>query len=323
MADPSATADGTDLTPIDEADFKELADVLSDALLASYLLGREQIQTGDWGSSPTVREGAAFAEGDDKKKKRQPPKGGTPSVELRFDLPPQEAIDYFKAKKIVRKKEFNQLSKEAQQSAFTVSGVYKEDVLRGFKEEIDTALREGATQQQTIKRFKAILSGDASQEMLGDYHLETVFRVNMGTAYDVGRRRGMEEVTDAFPFWEYHGVLDDRERPSHVALEGITLPANNPFWDTHYGHWEWGCRCVTIPTDVIPEGYDPKHPNGDESVTLSYNDDGSPAKAEIGTSLIDLQVSKSPGAFRGVPRGASMLTAIEAGVERARQNRLR
>ena len=290
--------------------------MLSDALLASYLLGREQIQTGTWGQG----SGASFAEGDDPEQSAKS-KGRRSKIEGRFDLPPEEAIDYFKQKKIVRKKEFNQLSKEAQQSAFTVSGVYKEDVLTGFHDELRTALEEGRTQQQTVKRFKDILSGDESQEMLGDYHLETVFRMNMGTAYDVGRRHAMEEVIDAFPFWQYRGVLDDRERPSHVALEGITLPANNPFWDTHYGHWEWGCRCSALPTDDIPEGYDPKHPNGDESVTLSYNDDGSPAKAEIGTSLIDLQVSKSPGAFRGVPRGASMQTAIEAGASRAKESR--
>ncbi len=78
-----------------------------------------------------------------------------------------------------------------------------------------------------------------------------------------------------------------------------------------------------LPTDEIPDGYDPKNPSGevdeygDPYVTVSYDDDGAPAKAEIGTSLIDLQVGK----FSGVPRGASMLSTIEAGVERARESR--
>jgi hypothetical protein len=56
---------------------------------------------------------------------------------------------------------------------------------------------------------------------------------------------------------------------------------------------------------------------GEPFVTLSYNDDGSPAKAEIGTSLVDLQVGK----FSGIARGASMLTAIEAGATRAKESR--
>jgi hypothetical protein len=40
---------------------------------------------------------------------------------MQFDLPPAEAIGYFNAKKVVSKKVFNQLSKEAQQGSFSVS----------------------------------------------------------------------------------------------------------------------------------------------------------------------------------------------------------
>ena len=297
--------------------------MLTDALLASCLLGREQID--DLVSTGSGSDRVSFAEGDEQsgsphsKKKRR---SGAPKspIEPRFDVPPAEAIDYFKAKKVVTKKVFNQLSKEAQQSAFTVSGVYKEDVLRGFKDELRAALEEGATQQETIKRFKTILSTGKHRE-LGEFHLETVFRTNMQTAYGVGRRHGMEAVTDAFPFWEYRTVGDDRVRPAHAALNGIILPANNPFWATHYCPWDFNCRCSVLPTDEIPAGYDPKNPSGELDeygepvVQLSYNDDGAPAKAEIGTSLVDLQVGK----FSGVPRGASLLTAIEAGVERAKQ----
>jgi SPP1 gp7 family putative phage head morphogenesis protein len=303
--------------------------LLSDGLLASCLLGHEQIDDVVSTASGSDRV-ASFAEGDDeKKKKRRQDAGrtarrdaGAPVVEPRFDLPPQEAIEYFSKKKVVTKKAFNQLSKEAQQSAFTVSSVYKEDVLRGFKDELRTALAEGATQEQTVKRFKDILS-TGKHRVLGEFHLETVFRTNMQTAYGVGRRQGMEAVTDAFPFWEYRTVGDDRVRPSHAALNGIILPANNPFWSTHYCPWDFNCRCAVLPTDEIPDGYDPKNPSGELDeygepvVQLSYNDDGAPAKAEIGTSLVDLSVGK----FSGVPRGASMLSAIEAGVTRAEESR--
>ncbi len=290
---------------------------MSEALLASYLLGLNQIDEVSTASgSDRV---ASFAEpGDEPNKKKKPRKRGTPNgpVDASFDLPPAEAIDYFKAKTIVRKKVFDQLSKEAQQGAFSVSRVYKDDVLSGFKGEIDSALREGRTQQQTIKRFKSILDG-AGHDQLGEFHLETVFRTNMQTAYGVGRRRGMEDVTDAFPFWEYHTVGDDRVRPRHAALEGITLRYDNAFWEGHYPPWDFNCRCSVTPADEIPEGYDPIHPGGDEEVTLSYDDEGMPAKAEIGPTFVDLSVGK----FSGVARGASLLTAIEAGVTRAEETR--
>jgi SPP1 gp7 family putative phage head morphogenesis protein len=297
--------------------------VLSEALLASYLLGQYQINEVSTGSgSDRV---ASFAEGDDQSgdksphsKKKKPPKGGTPNdpVQTAFDLPPAEAIDYFKAKKIVSKKVFNQLSKEAQQGAFSVSRVYKDDVLAGFKDEIDNALAEGRTQPETIKRFKSILDG-AGHEQLGEFHLETVFRTNMQTAYSTGRRRALEDVADAMPWWTYHTVGDDRVRPSHRALEGITLRYDNPFWNTHFPIWDFNCRCSVTPADEIPEGYDPKHPSGDEEITLSYDEEGMPAKAEIGPTFVDLSVGK----FRGIPRGASLLTTIEAGVQRGIEQR--
>jgi len=54
--------------------------------------------------------------------------------------------------------------------------------------------------------------------------------------------------------------------------------------------------------------------NGEPLAQVSYDDNGSPAKAEIGTTLYDLQV----GNFNGIPRGATLLSAIEAGVARAK-----
>ena len=290
---------------------------MSDALLASCLLGRFQVSA--------FTSQVSFAEpGDEPKKKKSKKSPATdPSVEPRFDLPPQDAIDYFKAKKIVSKKVLNQLSREAQQSAFTVGGVYNDDVLRGFKDELDLALKEGRTQQETVKRFKSILDG-AGHKQLGEYHLETIFRANMGTAHGVGRRQAMEAVTDVLPFWEYRGARDDRERKTHWSLEGIILPANHPFWNTHYGPWEFGCRCGALPTDSIPDDYDPANPSGELDeygeplVQISYDDEGMPVKAEVGTSLVDLTVTSN---FSGVPPGASLLSAIEAGVERAVENR--
>lgn len=284
---------------------------LADGLLASFLLGQFQINA--LADARATAPGAAFAEGDDKE---QSTKHKDP-LAVKFDLPPAEAIDYFKAKKIVSKKEFNQLEKEAKQASFTVSQVYKDDVLRGFKGELETALAEGRTQSATINRFKDILSGARHRE-LGEFHMETVFRTNMQTAYGVGRRRGLEEVTDDFPFWQYHAVMDDRTRPRHAALNGIIQRADSSFWDEHFPPWDFNCRCSVSPADEIPADYDPIHPSGDDQITLSYDDDGNPFKAEVGPTFIDLSV----GNFAGVPRGASMLSAIEAGVERATSARI-
>jgi hypothetical protein len=39
---------------------------------------------------------------------------------------------------------------------------------------------------------------------------------------------------------------DGKERMEHKALNGKVLPWDDPFWDTHYPPWDWGCRCMVI-----------------------------------------------------------------------------
>jgi len=35
-------------------------------------------------------------------------------------------------------------------------------------------------------------------------------------------------------------------RDEHAALEGITLPASDPFWDKYYAPNGWNCRCTVV-----------------------------------------------------------------------------
>lgn len=42
-------------------------------------------------------------------------------------------------------------------------------------------------------------------------------------------------------------------RPEHAALEGVTLPMSDPFWDTAFPPNGWNCRCHVIP--VLKEDF--------------------------------------------------------------------
>jgi predicted SprT family Zn-dependent metalloprotease len=53
-------------------------------------------------------------------------------------------------------------------------------------------------------------------------------------------------MSDAFPFWMYVTMDYGKERMEHKALNGKVLPWDDPFWDTHYPPWDWGCRCMVI-----------------------------------------------------------------------------
>lgn len=45
---------------------------------------------------------------------------------------------------------------------------------------------------------------------------------------------------------QYRTAQDDKVRISHQPLHGITLPANNPFWDKFYPPNGWRCRCNAV-----------------------------------------------------------------------------
>ena len=254
----------------------------------------------------------SFADGDDDKLVER--FGDEFFAELRFDVPPEEAIDYFRRKGILTKRAFNKLTREARAAAFTVGGIYKTDILEAIRAEILSALETGRTQKFVVDKFKKILDG-AGHKMLGDYHLETVFRTNMQMAYGVGRRKAMDDVADILPFWERVAVMDDRTRPTHRAMDGITLPANHQFWDDHYPPDDFACRCSVRAVAEMPENYNAEQPN--EDARIIYDDDGNPAKAEYMTQVLDLK-SKT---FVGVPKTASLESALKDAAKRAKVNR--
>jgi uncharacterized protein with gpF-like domain len=177
----------------DNLDFESLAETLADGLLASYLLATSQVR------EETQPGAASFAD----------------PIELGFDVTPSDAVEYFKRKQVVTRKQFDLLSEDARAAAFTVAGVYKTDILEGFKSEIASALEIGTAQGKVIKRFREILAG-AGHQQLGAFHLETVFRTNMQVAYGVGRLARWKRSPRI-----YH--IGSITQPATIGCDQITL----------------------------------------------------------------------------------------------------
>lgn len=282
-------------------DFQRIDNHLSDGIFAAYLLGYDQAK-----EENQSKVKAEFA--DEKRSEKAGP------LDLRFDVPPEEAIDYFRRKKIVTKKEFDKLSRQAKAGAFYVSEIYQRDILTAFHQEITDALESGKTSKYVVKQFKDILDGAGHKE-LGNFHLETIARSNMMTAYGVGRRRAMEETADLLPFWQRSAVMDDRTRPKHRALDGVVFPADHEFWDTHFCPDDFNCRCVITALLDYPDGYNHKKPNKD--TTIAYDAKGLPAKAEYLTQVVDLKATK----FVGVPPTAQLDEVLQESAKRAQTAR--
>lgn len=47
-------------------------------------------------------------------------------------------------------------------------------------------------------------------------------------------------------YLQYRTAKDGKVRPEHAALDGVTLPPSDSFWDTYYPPNGWNCRCNVI-----------------------------------------------------------------------------
>ena len=45
---------------------------------------------------------------------------------------------------------------------------------------------------------------------------------------------------------QYRTANDGRVRPEHAALNRVTLPVSDPFWETYYPPNGWNCRCTVV-----------------------------------------------------------------------------
>lgn len=82
-----------------------------------------------------------------------------------------------------------------------------------------------------------------------DYQLETIFRTQSQLAYGAGRWMGDQDPDLKGAIWgyQYSAVGDARTRPTHAALDGVTLPKTDPFWSKFWPPNGWNCRCTVIP----------------------------------------------------------------------------
>ena len=59
---------------------------------------------------------------------------------------------------------------------------------------------------------------------------------------------------------QYRTANDGRVRPEHAALNRVTLPITDPFWETYYPPNGWNCRCTVVQ---VRKGKYPETPHDD------------------------------------------------------------
>jgi SPP1 gp7 family putative phage head morphogenesis protein len=159
--------------------------------------------------------------------------------------PHEEAIALIKGKAVVTREVFDGLLPELRARAFTITGVEGANVLQRVRDVIAGLPQGGAegtwdkVKAQVASELETYLGAEEAQR-----RATLLVRTHGFQAFQASNWRVAQEDADTTHL-QYLATEDERVRASHLALNGLILPKDDPFWQTHFPPWDWGCRCRT------------------------------------------------------------------------------
>lgn len=179
-----------------------------------------------------------------------------------FDVKPQQAIDYFKAKGLKPTFSYAEMMGAEHDKAFTVAKMMNVDMLAQVRNSLDVAMANGTPFKEWADGLIPILQSGGwwgRQEVVdpvskqvvvaqlgSPWRLETIFRTNMQTAYAAGAWQEIIAQKDVAPFLMYDAVDDDRTRPLHASWDRRVMRVDAAWWGTHFPPNGYNCRCGVI-----------------------------------------------------------------------------
>lgn len=155
----------------------------------------------------------------------------------------KEAVEFAASRRVALPSEYyGDLQGAKRNEAFTVAGVAQREQLQAVMDSLNKVLGQGVS----FKDWKEMVrSGEIGLD-LPEYRLNNIFRTNMQTAYNHGHYEQQQRNKGTRPYLMYDAVNDSRTRPSHLAMDNIIRPVDDPFWEVHYPPNGYQCRCTTI-----------------------------------------------------------------------------
>lgn len=174
-----------------------------------------------------------------------------PSLQAVLRLPFAEQVAFFRQKlgHLVPTATWRDLMRSAHDRAFMVAGAAKADLLADLAAAVDKAIADGESLDAFRARFGEIVRRHGWQGWTGsesqagrNWRTRVIYRTNMATSYAAGRLAQLQ----GYPLWVYRHSGAEHPRLQHKAWDGLTLPADHPFWQTHYPPNGWGCGCRVV-----------------------------------------------------------------------------
>jgi hypothetical protein len=171
-------------------------------------------------------------------------------VPAALGLKPKDAIDFLREKVAVTSEHWTDVWKQAHARSFMVAGASSQALVDDLHAEVIRAIDKGTTLRDFRKQFDAIVAkhgwvhnGSAA------WRAQIIYETNLSTAYSAGRYAQMTApgTLEVFPYWQYVHSGSRHPRLQHLAWNGLTLRADDPWWNTHYPPNGWRCGCHVRP----------------------------------------------------------------------------
>jgi hypothetical protein len=163
-----------------------------------------------------------------------------------MDQPFDGAIGFFRQKLNLPTERWDDLWQGMHSRAFVIAGGTKGAFLEDMRGALDKAIAKGTTIAEFRGDFDTIVGKHGWKYKGGrGWRTAVIYNTNLSTAYAAGhwQRMTAPDMLKARPYLRYIESSSATPRAEHLAWAGTVLPADDPWWQTHYPPNGWGCKC--------------------------------------------------------------------------------
>ena len=202
---------------------------------------------------------------------------------LTFRKPFVEQVAAFRARlgNLIPTERWTDVWHNGHDRGFMVAGATKADLLADLGAAVDKAVAQGTTLDEFRKDFRQIVARHGWTGWAGEgsakgeaWRTRVIYQTNMRTSFMAGRRAQL--LAGDYEWWVYRHSGAEHPRLHHLALDGIALPPDHPFWLTHFPPNGFFCGCDVFgarspagirrvggdPDKQLPQGWDKRGPDG-------------------------------------------------------------
>lgn len=157
---------------------------------------------------------------------------------LTFD----EQVDYFTQKLLMLDPTFKADPNASHDKAVAVARASLAAFISYLHKTANNLLIDDAIKQEFKQQFNDVVA--KSGWGVNMQRIKTIAEANLLTSYSSGRWSQQLATKDARPYLQYrHSDAVMVPRPLHVLWDGMVLPIDHTWWETHYPPGGFGCRC--------------------------------------------------------------------------------